>query len=531
MASLLDEIRNRIDLVDLISQYLPLKKIGSSYRALCPFHAERTPSFYVSPQKQIWKCFGCNRAGEHFKFLIEYEKIDFKEALKILAQKAGIELKKIPKEIRTKIDEIVEIHKIASRYFHEKLSLNEEVINYLKKRGLTTQSIEDFQLGYGDYGLFDFLINLGFEKQIILESGIFYEKNFEIFNRFEKRLIFPIYNLKGIIVGFSGRALQNEEPKYVNSPETLIFKKSEIFYGFNLALPYIKEKNQVFLVEGFFDLILAWQRGLKNILAILGTALNFYQIKIISKLTNNLVFCFDNDEAGRNATFKSAILATMRNLNLYQAIYDKKDLGEFLLEKDINEIEIKDLLDFWLENFKEDELIEILPQFLAATEVKKRIEMLKKIKNYGIIKFEWLLEEIEKAKKNLPSLEKEGGDIKEEEKIKTKKVSRYDSIVEILISIIYGLNKKEKILEIREFLPEDLSKYEDLWELRFEYEKSINKNLEDYLDWLILEVKKEYYRKKIEEFSKREINEETLKNILVLTKKLKEIYAKTKKKK
>ena len=529
MASILDEIRSKIDLVDLISQYLPLKKVGSSYRALCPFHSEKTPSFYVSPQKQIWKCFGCNRAGDHFKFIIEYEKVDFKEALKILAQKAGIELKKIPKEIRTKIDEIIEIHKIAARFFHEKLFLNQEVLDYLKKRGLKNETIEDFQIGYGAEGLFDFLVNLGFEKQIILDSGIFYEKDFEVFNRFEKRLIFPIYNLKGLIVAFSGRSLNSEEPKYVNSPDTLVFKKGEIFYGFHLALPFIKDKNQVFLVEGFFDLILAWQKGLKNVLAILGTALTPYHIKIISRLTNNLVFCFDNDEAGKNATIKSAILATMKNLNLFQAIYDKKDLGDFLIEKDIDDIKVKELLDFWLENFKEEELIEFLPQFLAATEVKRRIELLKKIKNYGKIKIEWLVEEIEKAKKSLPKIEIE----KEEkvEEIKKEKISRYESLVEILISLAYGMNKKEILEEMREFLPEDLSKYESLWEIRYEYEKSVNKNLNEYLNFLISEIKKEFYRKKIEEISKSEINEEKLKEILELTKKLKELYAKKKKEK
>ncbi len=528
MASLIDEIRNRIDLVELISEYLNLKKVGSSYRALCPFHAEKTPSFYVSPQKQIWKCFGCNRGGEHFKFLMEYEHIDFKEALKILAQKAGIELKKIPKEIKTKIDEILEVHRIAAKFFQEKLQLKKEIIEYLKKRGLKNETIEEFQIGWAEGNLPDFLLNLGFEKSTLIDSGIFYEKDFELFNRFEKRIIFPIKNSKGLIVAFSGRSL-DEEPKYLNSPDTLIFKKGENFYGINLSLPFIKESKEVFLVEGFFDLILAWQSGIKNILAILGTALTPYQVKILKRYINKIIFSFDNDEGGEMATLRSAILVGQTNIKMERAVYEKKDLGEFLLDHKAEEILREDLLDFWLKRKETKTLMEILPIFLASlSDIALRVEYLKKIQQYDIIKIEWLIEAIERVKKQIPKIQVT------EELPTTQKAPerrRYDLLVESIISISYGLGKKDLIEEIKEFLPENLESYEDLWEMRFEYEKSLNNNLEGYLEHLIRELKKEFYRNKIKEISQQQLDEGKVKSIMELTKKLQKIYEEEKRKK
>ena len=529
MAGIIDEIRKKIDLVDLVSDYLPLKKVGSSYRALCPFHSEKTPSFYVSPQKQIWKCFGCGRAGEHFKFLMEYEHVDFKEALKILASKAGIELKNITPKTKDKIDELLEIHRISAKFFHEKLQLNEDILNYLKKRGVTKESIEDFQLGFAGPGLSEFLLNLGFGKEVLIDSGIFYEKNSRIINRFEGRLIFPLLDHKGFVIGFSGRTLTDDEPKYLNSPETPIFKKGENFYGFYLALPFIKESQEVYLVEGFFDLILAWQQGLKNILAILGTALTPFQVKLLNRFVKKIIFAFDNDEAGETAVFKSSLLVAQTEIETFRAIYGKKDLGEFLIDHHLNEIKKEDLLDYWLKSKEPAKLMEILPFYLASiNNLARRVQYLQKIQEYDIIKIEWLKEEIDKAKKLIPQIDF-GENLPEKSEIK-KKVSRYELLVELIVALVYGLGKKELLEELKEFLPQNLDEFESVWELRFEYEKSLNqnKNLDEYLAKLIKELKKEYYRQKIKELSLQKITPQTLEQINNLIKNLKEIYDKEK---
>ncbi|MDD2486976.1 MAG: DNA primase [Candidatus Gracilibacteria bacterium] len=301
------EIDEKINIVDLVSRYLSLKKAGVNYKASCPFHSEKTPSFVVSPAKNIAYCFSCHNGGGPVKFLSEIEKIPFSEAVHKLAKEAGIELKTdFYKERRDSSGDIFDIYKVVTEFYHADLykSENSDKLEYLYKRGLSDETIKKFKLGYsGDpRGLFYKLTESGFKEKDILESGIFLSSSKD---KFYSRIVFPIANYGGNVVAFTGRVLDNSLPKYLNSPATKIFDKSSILFGLNLAKTEIGKKDFVIIVEGQMDTVSLHQAGFDNTVAISGTALTDEQIKILKRLTKNIFFCFDNDNAGINATFSS----------------------------------------------------------------------------------------------------------------------------------------------------------------------------------------------------------------------------------
>jgi len=323
MSEEIEEIKRRIDIVDLVSSYLKLKKVGTSYKALCPFHQETQPSFYVSPEKQIFKCFGCGKGGSIFDFIMEMEGLEFPEAVKFLAERAGVKLKKFEKEEYRKDQELklrlYRLNRLAASFFHKILIGKPKaqfVRDYLEKRRISQESIERFFLGYApaSYDLLsNFLKTKGSSLLDAQQAGLVMpseKKKGEYYDRFRDRLMFPICDLLGNVVGFSGRAMhETEAGKYINSPDTLIYSKSKLLYGLDKTKQAIKEKGEVIIVEGQMDLISLFQHGYQNVVAPCGTALTSFQLSILRRFTKTVAFAFDQDKAGQAATRRAIELA------------------------------------------------------------------------------------------------------------------------------------------------------------------------------------------------------------------------------
>lgn len=314
-------IKAKINIVDLISEYLPLKKSGVNFKSSCPFHDEKTASFVVSPERQIWHCFGCQKGGDMFTFLMEKENMDFKEALELLAKKAGIVLKQTENKKDLK-DRLFEVNLKAQEFFHYMLTkheLGKKALEYLKKRGLTDESIESFGIGYAPNSwesLTKVLLKRGFLISEIIDSGLAVSSKAGGYDRFRGRITFPLIDGKDKLRGFSGRVLSPQEPKYINSPQTAIFDKSSFLFGINLAKSEIRNKKEAILVEGEFDVILSHQAGFKNVVACKGTALTEGQVDLIKKYTENISLCFDMDLAGDSASRRGIGIVEKAGLNI-----------------------------------------------------------------------------------------------------------------------------------------------------------------------------------------------------------------------
>ena len=305
-----DEIKSRLDVVDVVGGYIRLSKAGRNYRALCPFHSEKTPSFFVSPERQMWYCFGCQKGGSIFDFVMQMDGLEFGDALKVLAQRAGVELKKIDPKLsakwKTEKTRLYEICELAAKFFERQLEAGktgQSVQKYLKERGLKSKTIQEWRIGYGPdkwQALSDFLKGRGYGEEEIERTGLSVRKD-EIqnsnYDRFRNRIIFPIYDLNGGVVGFSGRIFGEGEPKYLNTPNTLIYDKSRVLYGLDRAKLDIRKDNFCVLVEGQMDVIMSHQAGVRNAVASSGTALTVEHLKIIKRYTENLAMAFDMDLA------------------------------------------------------------------------------------------------------------------------------------------------------------------------------------------------------------------------------------------
>jgi DNA primase len=311
-----DEIKSRIDIVDFISSYVPLKKAGRNYKGLCPFHAEKTPSFIVFPDNQSWHCFGaCGTGGDIFTFLMKRENMDFGEALRILAQRAGVELTPMTPEKEAEqahLERLFAINDAAAQYFHELLLSSgegERARRYLEGRGVTSESWETFQLGYGLddwHALENHLRARGYGYEDVTELGLLIQREGGdgYFDRFRGRLMFPIRDIKSRVIGFGGRSLDGSEPKYMNSPESPLFDKGSVLYGIDRARAPIRAANQAIIVEGYMDVIMAHQYGIRNVVASMGTALTETQLRTLARLTKRMALALDSDAAGSQATLR-----------------------------------------------------------------------------------------------------------------------------------------------------------------------------------------------------------------------------------
>ena len=310
----IDTVRQRVNIVDVISHHLTLKKAGKNYRALCPFHHEKTPSFMVNEEKQIFHCFGCGTGGDVFTFLMRYENLTFYEVLTELARQVGVTIPKGGPSAETdrKTELFFHINDLAADYFHANLeskSVGQPARNYLKERGIQQVTIQKYHLGYAPPGWTNLASHLR-QKSIDLNMAqalglIIPRKQQGWYDQFRNRLIFPIMNTRGRTVGFGGRAIDDAMPKYLNSPESSIYKKGHSIYGIEVAGQEIRQKDLALVVEGNFDLLSLHQNGFRNAVAPLGTALTREQVRIMKRYTRNFVILFDSDQAGMKATFRA----------------------------------------------------------------------------------------------------------------------------------------------------------------------------------------------------------------------------------
>ncbi len=325
----IDEIKTKIDIVDLVSGYATLQKAGRNFRAPCPFHTEKTPSFFVFPERQTWHCFGsCATGGDIFSFVMKKENVDFGEALRRLAERAGVQFSPASPKQEEEKEEVVKLRAInlaAAQFFHNALLKAEEaesVRQYLDKRGVTMPSIESFQLGYAPKGwdnLLNFLKGKGYAEKDIVAAGLAIERESgSRHDRFRFRLIFPIRDPKGNVVGFGGRALDDTPPKYLNSPQSVIFDKGGLLYGLDKATGAIRKEDRAVIVEGYMDVIIAHQFAFSNVIASMGTALSEKHIFSLKKLTRNVVLALDPDTAGETAT--------LRGLEVAAGAFDQKTI-------------------------------------------------------------------------------------------------------------------------------------------------------------------------------------------------------------
>ncbi len=322
-----EEIKSKLDIIDVISEYIQLKQAGVNWRACCPFHNEKTPSFMVSRDKQIWHCFGCGEGGDAFTFVQKIEGIEFPEALRILAEKAGVKLKKVNPELASQRSKVLDINKLAAVFFHQVLLNSQEgkiARDYIEKRKLSPETVENFKLGYAPNSwdkLLNILIKKGFKENDIFLAGLVVKnEKSQLYDRFRQRLMFPIFDHLGNVVGFTGRILDESKAdqggKYINSPQTLIYNKSLIIFGLDKAKEEIKKQNLAVIVEGNMDVIASHQAGIKNVIASSGTALTLEQLKILSRYTNNLALSFDADLAGQLAADRGIDIALSLGLNI-----------------------------------------------------------------------------------------------------------------------------------------------------------------------------------------------------------------------
>lgn len=305
--TLREDIESRVNILDIVSRYVDTKKAGVNYKALCPFHSEKSPSFVISPQKNIAHCFSCGKWGGPINFLMEIEKIEFKEAVSILAKEAGIELKTdFQKERQAKWGDIYALYREASRWYHEALykSENKKYLDYLLVREITDETIKKFQLGCSTSprDLYFFLKEKWFTHDFLIESGLFLSESRD---KFFSRITFPIANGMGHVVAFTGRVLDDSLPKYLNSPASAIFDKSSILYGLHLAKQAISKSGKAYIVEWQMDTIALHQAGIDSAVGISGTALTTEHVRILSRFAKILYLCLDADNAGVKATFAS----------------------------------------------------------------------------------------------------------------------------------------------------------------------------------------------------------------------------------
>jgi len=353
MDSDVQQIKDRLNIADIVGQYVKLRRAGRTYMGLCPFHKERTPSFHVSPERGTYKCFGCGEGGDIFSFLQKMDGTDFPTVLKQMAEKAGVKL--TPRsgahtatpEQKEHDERLYEVCEAATAFFEQKLKERKEVQDYLKTRGVHDETVAGWRLGYAPSeweSLSKHLMSVGFKKEDIVDAGFAIKserKPGEIFDRFRGRIIFPIFDLSGKPIAVSGRffekvpgAKSDDEPaKYVNSPETVLFKKFRVLYGLDRARPHIRKLDCILLVEGQFDLILSHQSGLPFAVALSGTALTVEHLSILGKLSKRLVLALDADDAGLRSGLKSAHMALVAGFDVKVPVFPEgKDPADIARE-------------------------------------------------------------------------------------------------------------------------------------------------------------------------------------------------------
>lgn len=420
---LLEEIKSRIDIVEFISDYVPLKKSGQNYKGLCPFHSEKTPSFMVSPTKQIFHCFGCGAGGNAVSFLIKHDNLSFSEAVRYLAKKADIRITefKFDKDaLSEKRSMIFKINEEAIKFFIKNLHGSNAAMAYIKNRGIDEESMDKFCIGYATDqrdALHKYMKKMGYPDPLLADAGLVISDGKGDRDAFRRRIIFPIFNLKNDVVAFGGRVMDDSLPKYINSPETEVFKKGETLFAIHLSKDEIRKKGYAIIVEGYLDAIICHQYGFKNTVAPLGTALTSRHLQKLKLLTNKVVLVFDSDEAGISATRRSlAILCENDFKAKILLLPEGEDPDSFLRKKGSHSFQkmfssAMTMVEFFL-NISKGDTIDIVREALGIIATIKDLiiadEMLCELADRSRIHETVLRSELEKMKKKPRSRTVEG---------------------------------------------------------------------------------------------------------------------------
>lgn len=333
----IEELKSSIDIVDVISYYIPLKKSGANYVAICPFHSEKTASFNVNPQKQIYHCFGCGASGDAINFVKEYEHLSYPEAIEKIASIFNFTLRYEQgkgREYSKLLDEL-------NAMFKKELFVNKDALKYLKGRRVSDLTIERFSIGYAPSSakVIEFLKSKAYKPEDGIKSGVLIHNDRGYYFRFEDRITFPIYTPFGKIVGFGGRTLGAHKAKYLNSPQSAIFNKSKLLYGYHQAREEIHSKNEIIITEGYMDVVMLHQAGFKNSVATLGTALNNGHIPLIKKGEPKVIVAYDGDSAGKEAAFRASVLLLSSHIEGFVVLFeDGADPADLVSKERINEL-------------------------------------------------------------------------------------------------------------------------------------------------------------------------------------------------
>lgn len=337
------DIKNKVNIVDVIGDYLPIEQKGRNYFAICPFHDDHNPSMSISPEKQIYTCFVCGESGNVFNFVSNYEKIGFVDAVKKVAQKVGINLdiktSSTNKKIDDKYDKYYKMFDIVNKFYQNNIKsvYGKKALLYLSERNLDDTVIKEFEIGLSmnDNNISKLLSSKGYDKNELIDIGLCGRKDKFMYDVFRNRIMFPLCNLTGQVVGFSGRIYNGEdESKYVNSKESVIFKKGTLLYNYHRALDYAREKHRIIVVEGFMDVIRLYTIGIKNVVATMGTAITKEHANLIKKLSKNVILCFDGDKAGEKATISA--LGELQKVGIDPKIIrleDDLDPDDYIIKK------------------------------------------------------------------------------------------------------------------------------------------------------------------------------------------------------
>lgn len=421
----LEEIQNKADIVEIIGSYIPLRRSGRNFKANCPFHKEKTPSFMVSPSKQIFHCFGCGAGGNVFGFVMKMESLDFPEAVRTLAEKSGVEL---PHFTRAQFEtsgyalQIYKLNELAASFYASTLSGTEagkRAASYLKKRGISDDIIAKAKLGFApdDWsGLINFAKDKGVETGLLERAGLALPREGGgHYDRFRNKIIFPIFDIKNRVVAFGARVLDDSLPKYINSPETEVYIKSRHLYGFNFSLQAAREKDFCIIVEGYLDFLVPYQNGIKNIAASLGTALTDSQARLIKRYTKNVVMLYDGDAAGEAASLRGLDIFLEEGMQVKVATLPKGlDPDSFVREKGASEFDsliagAADLFDYKLgvlssrydagrSQDKAKICAEMLPTIAKVTDAVLKSEYVKRLGERLRVSEGALLSELKKVK-------------------------------------------------------------------------------------------------------------------------------------
>ncbi len=379
----IEEVIKTANVYDVVSDYLDLKRVGSSYTTLCPFHAEKTPSFYVSPEKNIWKCFGCGKGGDSVKFVMDYEGLSFTEAILKLAEKYGIEIRYTDgTKDSQRLKGLFNVSRKIADFYKQSLKNSPEAKNYLfNRRNLSFDTAKLFEIGYSPEDVNE-LLSFCKRENISLEDlkniGVLVEKEGKLRDRFSGRVIFPIKDIRGRVVAFGGRKIKDfQNPKYINSPETELYRKREVLYGLYEAKNYIREKKKVIVVEGYLDVLSLYQIGIRNVVATLGTSLSKYHAKQLKKFAEEVVLMFDSDDAGKKAVISASKVFLLEDIDVKYIPLPEGEDPDSIARKGYNETKrfmenAEDIFIFLLNRIKETEKSDIKDENL----LKKRYKLI-----------------------------------------------------------------------------------------------------------------------------------------------------------